>query len=261
MRNLFTVQLLDKIINKNKVGLTASVSALMPNGVPDFSIIPLSPSIKQLMNGIDIEGQERYSIDYEKMLTVLCMMITDFCDSQTLAEGKNMNQNQVIECASFLLDECGNFRIEDYVLMFSMAKRGKLKVGNTGKVFDRVDIQLISDFKVNYEAIRLEESEKIMEKEVNEKEFGIDIPKEQKLITESDTKSKSNFDTAMRNFYEMMDRIKKEQEQERQDRQKRFDERKEKIFNDMIDLAEKNGYTGNLINLKNMKPWRFKKKK
>lgn len=56
-----------------------------------------------------------------------------------------MTEDQMIEAAAMLINECGNFRIEDYVMMFSMAKKGELV-----KIFDRVDIQLVTAIMDEY---------------------------------------------------------------------------------------------------------------
>ena len=50
-----------------------------------------------------------------------------------------MNEDQMIETAMMLLDECDNMRLEDYSMMFAMAKRGEI-----GNVFDHIDLQVVS---------------------------------------------------------------------------------------------------------------------
>ncbi len=45
----------------------------------------------------------------------------------------------MIEAANMLLEECDNFRLEDYVMMFQMGKRGELF-----DVHDRIDLQVIT---------------------------------------------------------------------------------------------------------------------
>lgn len=78
-----------------------------------------------------------------KMRKVLFLMLKDFCNSINVV--RNMNEDQMIEGAAMLLDECGNFRLEDYAMMFSMAKRGQLI-----DVRDRIDIQMLSQMLDNY---------------------------------------------------------------------------------------------------------------
>lgn len=82
-----------------------------------------------------------------------------------------MNQHQIMEAASFLIDECPGYRIEDFVMMFTLAKRGKLAYdGNKARVFDRIDIQLISEFKDGYDYMRRCYGESQQVREMQERE-------------------------------------------------------------------------------------------
>lgn len=110
-----------------KMELIALVSDLMPQGKPKYLEVIKYPMIRQL---IETEGKK-------KMLAVLVLMIKDFCSSLNVV--RNMNEDQMIEAAAMLLDECENFRLEDYMIMFSMAKRGELV-----KIMDRIDLQVIT---------------------------------------------------------------------------------------------------------------------
>jgi len=100
---------------------------LMPAGKPAFLEIIKYPMIKDL-------AKERGP---NVMLKLLLLLIKDFCNSVNVV--RNMNDDQMIEAASMLLDECDNFRLEDYVMMFSLAKRGDLV-----KIMDRIDITVIT---------------------------------------------------------------------------------------------------------------------
>ena len=66
----------------------------------------------------------------------------------------------MIESASMLIDECGNFRLQDYTMMFTMAKRGQLV-----KIRDRIDISVITQLldeywkRRNFAGMKLQESE------------------------------------------------------------------------------------------------------
>jgi hypothetical protein len=71
-----------------------------------------------------------------------------------------MNEDQMIDCASMLLDECGTFRLEDYQVMFTMAKRGKI-----GKIMDRLDISVISQLLDEYWTIRNEYGKREQERQ------------------------------------------------------------------------------------------------
>lgn len=102
---------------------------LMPEGQPMYTSVVKYPTISSL---VETEGKK-------KMLAVLVLLVKDFCSSVNVV--RNMNEDQMIEAGSMLLEECGNFRMEDYVMMFTMAKRGAL---SEVKIMDRIDIQVIS---------------------------------------------------------------------------------------------------------------------
>lgn len=100
----------------------------MPKGVPNLLGVIKYPTIEQL-------GQE---IGKKRVLLMILALVRDMCDSLNVV--RNMSEDQMIEAASMLLDESDNFRLEDYVMMFSMAKRGQLV-----KIFDRIDIDLVGE--------------------------------------------------------------------------------------------------------------------
>lgn len=140
-----------------KMEVTVRCAELMPTGKPNFKEIPQYPTIAQL---VPIHG-------VGNMLKVLQMMVMDFCRSMNVV--RNMNEDQMIEAAAFLLDECGTFRVEDYLMMFTMAKRGQL-----GKIFDRVDIQVIGSILDAYWLYRDAEGKRIQEEEVKAAERLLD---------------------------------------------------------------------------------------
>lgn len=100
----------------------------------------------------------------------LFLLVQDFCMSFGVV--RNMNEDQMIECADILLDECDNFRMEDYVMMFAMAKRDKLGV----KIMDRLDIQVISQIHNAYSELRYEAGERLQQKDYNEAEARFNNP-------------------------------------------------------------------------------------
>lgn len=131
-------------------------SELMPNGVPKFLDVIKYPMIKDI---IKIQGQG-------PTLAILSIMVKDFAASINVV--RNLNEDQVLEIAGMLLDECDNFRLEDYVMMFSLAKRGKLI-----KIYDRIDISVITEMLDTYWQKRHEEGVKHQEEEVEKIEnFG-----------------------------------------------------------------------------------------
>ena len=107
--------------------LIATTSDLMPKGVPDLLGVVRFPMIR------DLAAQHGRKV----IRKVLFLLVKDFCASMNVV--RNMNEEQMIEAAAMLLDECDNFRLEDYVMMFGLAKRGKLV-----DIRDRVDLQLIT---------------------------------------------------------------------------------------------------------------------
>lgn len=116
-----------------KVEFVSMVSDLMPAGNPAFLAMIKYPMIRNL---ISEHGKKT-------MLKVLFLLIRDFCSSINVV--RNMNQDQMIEAAAMLIDESDNFRLEDYTIMFSMAKRGGLV-----RILDRIDISIITQMLDEY---------------------------------------------------------------------------------------------------------------
>lgn len=127
------------------------VSQLMPSGVPNYAEIRNYPSIKALTA----------EIGYKNMHKVIQVLVQNFCDSVNVV--RPMNPDQVFEAASYLLDECEGFRIEDYVMMFTMAKRGQFV-----KIMDRIDITVIAQILDNYWITRDVAGKKLQEQEVKQ---------------------------------------------------------------------------------------------
>lgn len=73
------------------------------------------------------------------MQTVMFALLKDFCGSINVV--RNMTEDQMIDAAAMLLDECGNFRLEDYAMMFTMAKRGQLSINDGKGLMDRMDME------------------------------------------------------------------------------------------------------------------------
>lgn len=132
-----------------KADLIARTGDLMPSGVPNYVEVRFYPSIAQL---IAKEGKKN-------MVKLLHLLVSDFCASFNVV--RNMTDDQMIETAGFLLDECGNFRLEDYQMMLTMAKRGKLV-----DIRDRIDIQVFAKMLDAYWALRDQAGKQIQETEV-----------------------------------------------------------------------------------------------
>ncbi len=116
-----------------KMELLSIAGNLAPAGKPDFLNVIRYPTLQGL---IERNGRKT-------MLKVVFMLVKDFCASVNVV--RNMNEDQMIEAAAMLIDECDNFRLEDYVMMFSLAKRGELV-----KLFDHIDLSIISQILDEY---------------------------------------------------------------------------------------------------------------
>lgn len=201
----------------------------MQNGVPNYIDISFAPSLKSLT--------DEHGFDY--LQTVLCLLIDDFCESFSFKEEKKMNESQTIECASFLLEECKDYRIEDYACMFTLAKRNKLVIGDTGKVFDRIDIQLISQFKANYDLYRQQEIKRLRKIE------------EQRL-SELDAERRKDLPNlwpdVLKRWKELTSEANKEREEKDRIEKEEAEQRRKELFERMHKDAVANGYDINLFN-------------
>lgn len=116
-----------------KMELIAIESDLMPAGKPTYLDVIKYPKISQLVA----------QYDKKTLRKVLYLMLKNFCSSLNVKY--NMSEDQIIEAAAMLLDECGDFRLEDYQMMFALAKRGQLV-----DVMHSVDISVISKMLDEY---------------------------------------------------------------------------------------------------------------
>lgn len=133
-----------------KMELVMMTSHLAPAGKPDFASVIRYPKIKEL---IETEGKR-------KVLALIVILVRDFCASINVV--RNMNEDQVLETAMMLVDECEDFRLEDYVMMFSMAKKGSLDV----RILDRIDIQVITQILDAYWLIRKRAGDRLQQEEI-----------------------------------------------------------------------------------------------
>lgn len=125
-------------------------SELMPAGKPKFLEVIKYPTIKSLS----------VQMGKKPTLALIVTLVKNFCDSFNVV--RNMNQQQMIEAAVMLLDECDNFRLEDYAMMFQMAKRGELK-----DIHDRIDLQVITEILDAYWQRRHQAGESHVADEIN----------------------------------------------------------------------------------------------
>lgn len=128
----------------------AVVNELMPAGKPDYLGVISYPKICDLLK---VENQ----VD---MLILVSTLVRDFCSGVNVA--RNMNEDQILEAAAMLLNECGNFRLEDYAVMFSMAKKGQLV-----KFYERIDLEVITAIVDAYWIHRNKAAQEAQEQEAN----------------------------------------------------------------------------------------------
>jgi hypothetical protein len=137
-----------------KIELSELISISMPKGEPDWRALKYNMPVATL---VAENGRKEITM-------VLICLLKDFCDSLNVV--RNMTEDQIIDAATMLRDECGDFRMEDYAMMLTMAKRNRLGV----KILDRVDIQTIGMIKEAYEAIRRQGIAESLEQEAREYE-------------------------------------------------------------------------------------------
>lgn len=140
---------------KEDVALRISAYALklMPGGTPDFSEIKYYPSLHQI----------RHEYGDAKTLKILVALIDNF--NQSINAVRPMTAVQMNDVAFMILSEYGSYRLEDVVMFFSMAKTGKL-----GRIYDRIDIQTISQFLIEYDKYRALYGQLEQEKQEYQKE-------------------------------------------------------------------------------------------
>lgn len=143
-----TKNLVECLTKKDKLELIELTSELMPNGNPDFRIIRHTQPIKSL---IDSYGKRDVRF-------MIFEMVKDFCESFNVV--RNMREDQMIESAAFLIDDCGDMRLEDFHMMFTLAKRGRLI-----KIMDRIDIDIIGKIYDAYYIMRSDAGRRIQEEE------------------------------------------------------------------------------------------------
>lgn len=120
-----------------KMDLMQMTSDLMPAGKADLLGVIQFPMIKLL---VEEHGKKN-------IFKALFLLVKDFCKSLNVV--RNMNEDQMLEAANMLIEECGNFRMEDYLMMFQMAKKGQLI-----KIYDRIDIGVVTEILDKYWDVR-----------------------------------------------------------------------------------------------------------
>lgn len=143
-----------------KMVLFSHKAELMPAGKPAYLEMIKYPTITQVIADIGEPAT----------LLMISILIKDFCASVNVS--RNMNEDQILEAALMLLNERGNFRMEDYTVMFAMASRGELV-----KIYERVDLSVITEIADAYYARRRDEKIAMEEADIERQEAQPLIPK------------------------------------------------------------------------------------
>lgn len=133
-----------------KMELMQITNKLIPQGKVDFPSLRTFPTLAELSK-----------INQADTAKSVFLLVKDFCGSLNVV--RNMNEDQMIEAAGLLINECSNFRLEDYVVMFAMAKKGELI-----NIRDRLDLQLISQMMDVYWSIRHETGQRERDKDFSD---------------------------------------------------------------------------------------------
>lgn len=206
-----------------RMQLAERVTQLAPNGHPNFREIKNLTPVRYLINA----GNQR------EVSKVLFRLVKDFCASINVV--RNMNELQMIDSVQMLMDECSDFRIEDYLMMFTLAKRGKLV-----KVYDRLDASIISQIVEEYDAIRFDAGRKIQTED--------EIAKRQELMQkqldgEKRGEKKDYLPELTKAVVDMVDKFKSDEAANREDEKKEALRRLQM----KIRLMDANGYTAEEI--------------
>lgn len=83
------------------------------------------------------------------LYAVMTILINDLIDFFSV--GKTMGQNQIVSTIKLIVEDFYYLKIEDFKLCFNNAKRGKY-----GKVYDRIDGNVIYDWIIQYNQERMD---------------------------------------------------------------------------------------------------------
>lgn len=209
----------------NKTALIELSSALMPKGKPDFLQITAARTINNLLEKKEIEKRG-------DVRTLLSALINDFCKSFNFAHGKNLNEVQTVEVAAIYLDEVEDFSIEDFVLMFSMAKRGLIKDGDKDIIFDRIDIPILLKIKSIYTQTRWQEWDKMNEATLRKIE-GSDI--------EVEKGGENKWPEVLERFKKLVAEARKDRQTQREHIERQFISKREQMIKELAENAKNSG--------------------
>jgi hypothetical protein len=171
------------------MALQTVILGLMPGGTPKFTEVIKYPKITDIMK----------ESGPGMMLLMLSVMVRDFCASMNVV--RNMNEDQIVDAATMMLQEVGNYRLEDYVVAFAMAKRGELV-----QIRDRIDMQVITELLDAYNRKRVDAKYDMLTQENERQEVQMVIPKV--WNTPDDRKNSREMDDRLTNFGAALSEIK-----------------------------------------------------
>ena len=113
---------------EGKLELAKYHAQLIPGGKPDYLVTIQYPKLGKL---IEEHGTKN-------IIKSIFLLIKDFCNSFNVV--RNMSEDQIIDCSMVIIQkyEKDNYRLEDFVQFFQAAK-----TGSYGKIYDRIDTQII----------------------------------------------------------------------------------------------------------------------
>lgn len=131
-----------------KMELSIATSEMMPAGIPKYRDMIYPPPMQLL---ISEHGRPH-------MMKVIVLLLGDLNEAFNVV--RPMSDSQMIDIAAMMLDECGDFRLEDYIMLLTMVKRGDLV-----KVMDRIDMGVIGAAMNEYYLRRRDEGLRAQEEE------------------------------------------------------------------------------------------------
>lgn len=198
--------------------LVSITSELMPKGEPNLTGVIQYPTVERL----------RQEVGEKVALLSILVLVRDFCNSVNAV--RNMNEDQIIETASILLDECGNFRLEDYVMMFALGKRGQLV-----KIYDRVDVSLVSEMLDVYWGMRDKAGQRAQETQYHEFEDQLkEFERKPAQINEQEQEMQGKIISQMKDLGEQMkENFKEDKAQEEIRRDHRIKQMQNNIYGNL----------------------------
>lgn len=139
-----TRHLMSIIARDEGPAVQAAALELMPHGTPDFTQLLSTPYFNRIP--ALIEG-----LGFELVHFLVCKLIYDL---RACINVKNtMNDKQVMSCAGIIIRKCFNehLGLQDLICFFE-----GIKMGQWGKLYDRLDCPVLSEMLENFRAARIE---------------------------------------------------------------------------------------------------------